>query len=101
FRLRPNTNVTAKGGINTGDITAVTDIFGPDLSAVTDLIGADRKFVGRNDNPTYSATNAVDIGAYELGSATPPVADDINQSINEDSATSVVFHLTATGGYSR
>ncbi|MEP6985412.1 MAG: hypothetical protein ABI970_07435, partial [Chloroflexota bacterium] len=102
YRLRPNTLGTTVGGINTGDDTALTSMTGfSDLSTIKDITGADRKFVGRNDNPVYSSANHVDIGAYELGLATPPIAQNIVQTITEDSATSVVFHLQATGGYSR
>lgn len=57
---------------------------------------------GGNPDPAYSGAH-VDIGAYELGTPSALIAA-INQTpsaILEDFATSIIFTLTASGGYSQ
>ncbi len=104
YRLRPTdpsiTNL--KSGINTGDNQALIDMFGdPAYLSQFDLRGAGRVVVGGNPNSAYNTLLAVDIGAYELGTPSAPTADAVTKTIAEDSATSVIFTLTATGGYTQ
>ncbi len=105
YRLRPTdpSITTLKSGINTGDNQALIDMFtDPGYLSQVDLRGADRVVVGGNPNPTYgSAPAVVDIGAYELGTPNPPTALAASDSFAEDSKTSVIYKLTASGGYTQ
>ncbi|MCC6895908.1 MAG: hypothetical protein IT321_24010 [Anaerolineae bacterium] len=106
FRVRPtdSSTPTLKGAINTGDDQALIDIFGSDpltgYQAQMDLRGSMRWNLGVNPNPTYQTTH-VDIGAYELGTASAPVPDPITRTVAEDAGTTVSFTLTAVGGYTQ
>ncbi len=104
YRLRPTDPnfTTLKGGINTGDNQALIDMFGdPAYLSLFDLRGEGRVVIGGNPNPTYTTASAVDIGAYELGTPSAPTATADSQNIVEDSQTSVIFTLKASGGYTQ
>ncbi|MBI1278935.1 MAG: hypothetical protein GC179_12475 [Anaerolineaceae bacterium] len=104
YRLRPTdpNTTTLKSGINTGDNQALIDMFGdPAYLSQLDLRGGGRVIIGGNPNPTYTSALNVDIGAYELDTPSAPVANPVTKTIAEDSATSVVFTLAATGGYTQ
>ena len=103
YRLRPTdpSITTLKSGINTGDNQALIDMFGdPAYKSQIDIRGEARVIIGGNPNPTYNGL-VVDIGAYELGTPSAPVANSQTRSFAEDSTTSTVFTLTAAGGYTQ
>ncbi|MEZ4670790.1 MAG: hypothetical protein R3E39_23035 [Anaerolineae bacterium] len=109
WRLRPGNcsspcvPASYQGGINTGDMTALSDMFGapgnPPYPSLLDLRNSGRVAPGGHANATYNNQIVVDVGAYELEPPLPPTATNQSATIAEDSTSSISFTLAATGGY--